>query len=112
MRGGIYKDGKQIHREKMTKEEQEEVKLYARWYNSKEKNIIETYAGDSIESIPEEYREMVEKFRSFGIGVKKSKLQKAKIQRDEAKEKNNNAIQLEKQVENEVEKRNKPHGEQ
>ena len=70
MRGSFRKNGKQINREQMTKEKQEEIKLYTRWNNCEEKKILEEYAGEPIENVPEEYREKIARLREYGLGTK------------------------------------------
>ena len=52
--------------------EKKEVRLRGRWNNSKEKKILDEYAGRPIEEVPEEYREKIAKLRSLGqLGTKK-----------------------------------------
>ena len=74
--------------------------------------MLKKYAGKSIEEVPEEYRDKIAKLREFGLGSKKSKLQQTKHQRDEAKEKNKKAKELELQVAEQLKKRGKNHEEQ
>ncbi len=54
----------------MTQEQQEEANLYARWIISEERKVLEKYAGEPLENVPEEYREKIAKLRAFGLGVK------------------------------------------
>ena len=61
---------KQLTRDQMTEEQKEEVKLYARWWNSNEYKILQEYAGQPIANVPEEYREKVETLRQYGLGTK------------------------------------------
>ena len=96
----------------MTEEQREEAKLYNRWIHSKERETLEEYAERPIEEVPEEYREKVARLREFGLGMKQSKLSNAKKQRDDAKEKNDKAKNLENQVEEQLKKRGKNHEEQ
>ena len=70
MRGLIGKNGKVLTRKEMTEEQKEEVNLYANWYNSKEYKILQEYAGQPIENVPEEYREKIETLRKHGIEPK------------------------------------------
>ena len=54
----------------MTEEEQQEVRLYAKYIKSKEKNILDEYSEQPLENVPEEYREKIAKLREFGLGKK------------------------------------------
>lgn len=74
--------------------------------------MLKKYAGRSIEEVPEEYRDKIAKLREFGLGLKKSKLQQTKHQRDEAKSKNSQAKELEQQVSKQLKKRGQTHDEQ
>ncbi len=74
MRGAIIQNGKKLIRKEMTENEIEEVNLYDRWYNSKERKILDQYAGEPIESVPEEYRKKIAKLREYGLGKKKNKI--------------------------------------
>ena len=112
MRGSICQEGKILTKEGMTKEQIEEVNLYGRWKRTEEKRILEEYAGQPIENVPEEYRDKIARLREFGLGMKKSKLSQAKHQRDEAKYKNEQAKELEKQVAEQLKKRGKNHEKQ
>lgn len=67
---------------------------------TEEKKILEEYAGQSLENVPEEYIEKIAKLRTYGLGTKPSKLRQAKKQRDNAKSKNNQAKELEKKYQN------------
>jgi len=77
--GQIMKSGfsegnrKRINKDKMTKEQNEEVNLYARWSRAEEKKILEEYAGRPIEEVPEEYRGKIAKLREYGLGLEKKK---------------------------------------
>ena len=51
-----------------TEEEKRENSLYVKWKRSKEKKIIDSYTGKSLEEIPEEHRTLVEQFRNYGYG--------------------------------------------
>ena len=112
MRGRIAQDGKNLKRDEMTEEEQEEINLYQRWNRAEERKILEEYAGQPIENVPEEYRDKIATLREFGLGTKKSKLKQAKQQRDEAKSRNNQAKELEQQVSEQLKKRGQTHDEQ
>lgn len=54
----------------MTKEEHDEKVAHDKWMVSKERKVLEKYAGRPIEEVPEEYREKIAKLRSFGLGAK------------------------------------------
>ena len=54
----------------MTKEEKKEVLLYEKWRHSKEKEILEEYAGEPIENVPKKYREKIARLREFGLWEK------------------------------------------
>ena len=103
---------RKIETEEMTRDEKDEIQLYAKWRKSKEKEIFEAYIGRPIEEVPEAYREKVAILREYGIITRKIKIQQAKQQRDEAKIKNDKAKELEQQVSEELKKRGKNHEEQ
>ena len=96
----------------MTKEEKEEFSLYQKWLRTEEKKILKEYAGQSLENMPEEYREKIAKLRSYGIGINQSKLAQAKNQRDNAKAKNEQSKELEERVSEQLKKRGQAHEEQ
>ena len=96
----------------MTKEEREESRLYDKWRRTEEKKIFEEYSGQSLENVPEEYREKIAKLRTYGIGIKPSKLTQAKNQRDNAKERNEQSKELEKRVSEQLKKRGQVYEEQ
>ena len=112
MLGSISQEGKRLTKEEMTKEQIEEVNLYGRWKRSEEKRILEKYAGQPIENVPEEYRDKIVRLREFGLGMRKSKLLQAKHQRDESKDKNEQVKELEEQVAEQLKKRGKNHEKQ
>ena len=112
MRGGIIENGQTLRIKGMTSEQRKEVNLYARWRYSKEKKILEEYAGQPIEEVSEEYREKIARLREFGLGLEKSRLSNAKENRDEAKAQNDEAKKLQKEVSVELKKRGKKHEEQ
>ena len=58
----------------ITREQQEEVNLYQRWARSEERKILEEYAGQPIENVPEEFREKIARLRKFGLGKKEKTL--------------------------------------
>ena len=95
-----------------TEKEREEENLYAKWLKSEEKKILEEYAGQPLENVPEEYIEKIAKLRTYGFGTKPSKLRQAKKQRDNAKSKNNQAKELKKKVSEQLKKRGQAHEEQ
>ena len=95
-----------------TEKESKEHSLYKKWVKSKEKKILEEYEGQPLENVPEEYREKIAKLRTYGLGTKPSKLRQAKKQRDNAKSKNDQAKELEKQVSEQLKKRGQVHEEQ
>ena len=111
MRSTITKNGKYLKANEISKEEQEEVNLYARWRKSEERKILEKYKGEELEKVPEEYREKIAKLRGFGLGLKASKIQKAKQKRDNAKIKNDQTKELEQQVSEQQKKRGKSYDE-
>ena len=49
-----------------TEKEKEENSLYRKWIETKEKKIVDRYAGMKIEEIPEEYRKLVQTIRNYG----------------------------------------------
>ena len=112
MRGNIKQNGKVLTKDKMTEEQQQEKNLYARWYETEERKILNEYEGTPIEEVPEEYREKIARLREFGLGMKKSKLLQTKQMRDNAKAKNDKAKELEQQVTEQLKKRGKNHEEQ
>ena len=59
------KDGKTL-----TKEEQTERRLYNYWCACKENKLLEQYVSMELSQIPKEHRDMVEKLRSIGLGLK------------------------------------------
>ena len=89
-----------------------ENKLCEKWRKTKEKKILEEYAGQPLENVPEEDREKIAKLRIYGMGINPSKLRQAKQQRDDAKSKNDQAKELEKQVSEQLKKRGQAHEEQ
>ena len=52
-----------------TEKEKEENSLYRKWIETKEKKIVDRYAGMKIEEIPEEYRKLVQTIRNYGYGL-------------------------------------------
>jgi hypothetical protein len=54
----------------MTEEEHREKNLQQRWYRSKKKQVLDEYIGVPIEYVPEEYAEMIQRLRSWGLGEK------------------------------------------
>ena len=62
--------GKKLRRNEMTEEQLYEVQLYERWRNSSEREVLEKYAGKSIEEVPEEFRDKIEQLREYGLGLK------------------------------------------
>ncbi len=65
-RNNIQKNGKRLKKEEMTKEEHYEKKLCARWQYSKERKMLNKFAGVPIEEVPEEWREKIARLRSLG----------------------------------------------
>jgi len=63
MRSIISGKGKNLKRKEMTPEQVEEIRLYGRWIKSIEREVLDEYAGKSIEEVPEEYREKIGKLR-------------------------------------------------
>ena len=58
-----------------TRKRKREGALYQKWRISKEKRILEEYAGKEVEEVPEEYREFIKQMRKYGYGLKKKTLQ-------------------------------------
>ena len=112
MRSSFSKKGQKLTRKEITEEQINEINLYKRWNKSVERRILEEYAGQPIEQVPEEYREKIARLREFGLGTTKSKLSQAKQKRDEASSKNVQAKKLEQQVSEQLKKRGKTHDEQ
>ena len=71
MRSSFKIDGKRLVVDQMTDEQKEEVNLYARWYKSDEYKILQEYAGQPIENVPEEYREKIATLRQYGLEPEK-----------------------------------------
>ena len=76
MQSSFSEDGKDGKRKKLTRrqmneEQKEEVNLYKRWNNSDEYKILQEYAGQPIENVPEEYKEKIETLRQYGLGQEK-----------------------------------------
>ena len=67
MQSAFNKDGKRLTSAQMTEEQREEANLYARWRKSDEYKILQEYAGQPIERVPEEYREKIATLRNYGI---------------------------------------------
>ena len=63
---------KQLTRDQMTEEQKKEAKLCKRWYISDEYKILQEYAGQPIENVPEEYREKIATLRDHGLEPKKT----------------------------------------
>jgi superfamily II DNA or RNA helicase/predicted transcriptional regulator len=105
------KNGKQKKAEELTEEEKVQKNLYDRWKNSKEFKILKEYAGKDILWVPEEYRERIDKLRSYGLGLepktKKEKLKEAIEDRDNAKDLNIEARKLEQEVSRALDRKNK-----
>ena len=78
MKGAFFeKCGKGEKREKltadkMTEEQRQERNLYAKWNGSEEYKILQEYAGQPIENVPEEYREKIATLRQYGLGQEKT----------------------------------------
>lgn len=111
MRSTISAAGKRLRNNEMTEDQKLEQSLYQRWARSEDRKILEAYAGQPIEDVPEEYREKIARLREFGLGTIKSKLSQAKQQRDEAESRNNQAKKLEQEVSKELKKRGQTHEE-
>ena len=67
MRGAIGNRSKKLKNKEMTEEQKEEVNLYSRWRQSEEYKILQEYAGQPIENVPDEYREKIATLRKYGI---------------------------------------------
>ena len=70
MKSGFRKDGQQLTSDQMTEEQRQESRLYYNWKNSDEYKILQEYAGQPIENVPEEYREKIATLRNYGIDLK------------------------------------------
>ena len=84
MKGAFFEKGengtkKRLTSDQMTEEQNEEVNLYARWNKSDEYKILQEYAGQPIESVPEEYREKISTLRQYGLEPKKSTITSKEI---------------------------------
>lgn len=100
----IYKNGKQVKREKMTEEEKEETNLYLRWYKyCPEKKILDKYVGRPIEEVPEEFREKIARLRELGqLGKRKDDKIKDRMRKAVANQvANNEKVREELEGENE-----------
>ena len=53
----------------LTSEEHYQVNLMQRWRKSEEYYILNKYAEQPLENVPEEYREKIEKLRKYGLGL-------------------------------------------
>src|SRR5699024_6341280 len=62
---------KQLTVDQMTEEQKEEARLYKRWIHSGEYKILQEYAGQSIENVPEEYRNKITILREYGLEPEK-----------------------------------------
>ena len=108
-RQSIYNEQRRLKKDEMTEEERKEKNLYKRWYDSKEKNILDEYAGRPIEQVPEEYREKIAKLRSLGqMGTKKDDKIKSRMKKSVEKKVGDNQdtrqeLGATKQVEEQVE---------
>ena len=70
MKSSYSENGKVLNAKEMSKEQKNETNLYARWLKTKEREILNEYAGQSIENVPEEYRKKIRILRSYGLGEK------------------------------------------
>lgn len=81
-RSTIKRDSRTLKREELTPEELEEVHLFANWRKSPEKKLLDQYAEQPIEDVPEEYRERIQRLRDLGIkGKTKGQKIKGRMQR-------------------------------
>ena len=78
MKGNWEVNGKFLKRNEITEEQKNEQNLYARWRYSKERKILNEYAGQPIENVPEEYRNKIAKLREFGLGIKPERIRTSK----------------------------------
>ena len=67
--GNFGKDSRRLLMDELTPEQKEEVNLYGRWKNSKEKEKLDKYIGVELDDIPVEDRVKIAKLRSFGLGI-------------------------------------------
>ena len=73
-RGNISKKRRYTKTEQLSEEERYERNLYNKWLRSKEKKILDEYAGVPLSEFPKELAEYVDKIdllRSYGLGIKK-----------------------------------------
>ena len=73
MKGNFYQKRKALTREEMTEEQIEELNLYQRWRRTNEYKILQEYAEQPIENVPEEYREKIATLRKHGIEPKQQR---------------------------------------
>ena len=69
-RATIGKNKRTLVRNEMTEEEINEVNLYAKWYRSKERRILQECKGIPLDELPEEYTEYRDKIatlRAYGL---------------------------------------------
>ena len=103
--GSFRENGKKKKSSSLTLQEKKQKNLLNRWYNTNEYKVLNLYVGQPIEDVPEKYREKIAKLRTYGLGINPSKLRQAKQQRDNAKSKNNQTKELERQVLEQLKKR-------
>lgn len=72
-RADIRVNGKPLKRGELSKEEKKEVLLRYRWNVSELKGILDKYAEEPIEEVPEEFRGKIQSLRGYGLGLTKKK---------------------------------------
>ena len=73
MKSNFAENKRRLTRKEMTKERYEEVSLYQNWRKTEECKVLEQYAGQPIENVPEEYREKIAILREYGLEPKQEK---------------------------------------
>ncbi len=71
MRSNIYINGIALGKSELTEEERIERNLYQMWTCSIERKLLNQYAGQPIENVPEEYREKIAKLRCFNLEIRR-----------------------------------------
>lgn len=72
-RADVRIDGKPLKRGELEKAKRKEVLLRYRWNVSEIKKVLDDYAEEPLETVPEEYREKVKVLRGYGLGLVKRK---------------------------------------
>lgn len=70
--GNYVENGISKKRSDMNEEEKYQSRLLAQWRKTKEYRILNKYAGEEIEEVPDEYRDKIKMLRKYGLGKVKS----------------------------------------